>query len=166
MNTKAFLEELIPSYRTYYDVKTEDVEAPFVAEAEFHSHEERFFLSRRAIIDEVENNEKVYFATIDTLTCEDFYKLDEEAWRRGTASVKPSEHHQSSDVSLIIIASSINIDAFKAIKKTKHTLSYKHCLHGYSNYHLIAVDLSSGTIVHNPLGYTMKKIVRSVLREK
>lgn len=166
MDTVAFLQRLLRSYKTYYDLRTEEVEPPFVAEAEFHSHEERFFLSRRAIIDEVENNERVYFATTDILTREDFFKLDEEAWKRGTALVEPSVHHQSSDVSLIIIANSIEADAFLAIKKARHSLSYRHCLHGYSNYHLIAVDLSSQTLVHNPLGYTMKKLMRSVLKGK
>lgn len=164
METRDIMDKLLRSYETYYDVRAQKIEPPFVAEAEFHSHEEHFFLSRRAVIDEVENNEIVYFATADSLSIDAFLQLDEKAWERGIAKARPSEHHQSSDVSLIIIAGNIEKDAIVAIKKAKHSLSYKHCLHGYSNYHLIAADLSTGRIVYNRLGYTMKKLLKSVLR--
>jgi hypothetical protein len=165
MESQKILDKLLLSYGVYYNVKTDDVEPPFAAEAEFHSHDERFFLIRKAVIDEVENNEFVYFAVNPRLTLDSFYDLDEKAWKRGMSKVKPSEHHQSTDVSLILLADTIDAEVFQAIKKSSHTVSYRHGLHGYSNYHLIALEVSSGRMVHNRLGYTLKKNLKNVWQQ-
>lgn len=162
MDLQDALAKLLRSYRQYYDVRTENVAAPFAAEAEFHSHEEHYFLIRRAVIDEVENNEIVYFAAVPSLKEESFREMDQAAWERGLAKATPSIHHQSSDVSLIILADQIDNGLFPIIKRCRHTLTYKRLLHGYSNYHLIALELSTGRIVHNRLGYTMKRLLRSI----
>ncbi len=164
MELEEALKKLLRSYQRYYDVKTEDVEAPFAAQADFHSHEEHYFLLKRAVIDEIENNEFIYFALVKKLDAESFAMLDSSAWERGIKRVKPSAHHQSSDVSLVILAEKIEKPLFKEIKKTKHTVSYKKMLHGYSNYHLIAMELSSGKMAYNRLGFRMKKVLKAALQ--
>ena len=55
------LDKLLPSFRRYYNVKTEDVAAPFVAEAVFQSHNEQYFLIKSARISEANSNEFAYF---------------------------------------------------------------------------------------------------------
>lgn len=162
MELEEALTRVLRSYRRYYDLNTEHVEPPFTAEAEYHSHEEHYFLTKRAVIDEIENHEIVYFAVVLELNSENFAVLDRTAWERGIAKAKPSIHHQSTDVSLVILAERIEEDLFRRIKKTKHSVSYKRLLHGYSNYHLIAMELSSGRIVYNRLGYSMKRILKSI----
>lgn len=163
MELEEALKRLLRAYKRYYDLKTEAVELPFAAEAEFHSHEEHYFLIKRAVIDDIENNEIIYFATENELNLEKFDMLDRTAWERGLKKANPSPHHQSTDVSLVILAQKIDDEAVKKIRRTKHTVSYKRMLHGYSNYHLIALELSSGRIVYNRLGYGMKRILEAAL---
>lgn len=162
MKRQEIFYKLLRAYQTYYNVTTEDVSPPFGAEAEFHSHDERFFLIRRAIIDEVENNEFVYFASCEELTADLLQELDETAWSRGIGKAKPSGHHQSTDVSLIILADTIMPEVERAIRESRHTVSYRHGLHGYSNYHLIVLEVTTGRIIHNRLGYTLKRVLKSV----
>ena len=164
MNRQEIFDKLLQSYQIYYNVKVKDVPPPFAAEAEFHSHDERFFLIRRAIIDEVENNEFVYFASCEELTPDLFRELDESAWSRGIGKAKPSGHHQSTDVSLIVLTDTIMPEVEKAIRKSRHTVSYRHGLHGYSNYHLIVLEVTTGRIIHNRLGYTLKRVLKSVAK--
>lgn len=163
MELEDALKKLLRAYQRYYDLKTENVEPPFDAEAEFHSHEEHYFLLKRAVIDDIENNEIIYFATEKELDPEKFAMLDSKAWERGLKKANPSPHHQSTNVSLVIIAQKISDETFKMIRRAKHTVSYKGMLHGYSNYMLIALELSSGRIAHNRLGYGMKKILKAAV---
>ena len=62
MNTTEILEKLLRSYSVYYDIQRENVTEPFAAEANFHTHDEQYFLVRSATISEAESNEYVYFA--------------------------------------------------------------------------------------------------------
>ena len=62
MTKEDVLEKALRSYSAYYDVNRETPEAPFAAEAVFHSHSSTYFLTRSATIGEAESNEYVFFA--------------------------------------------------------------------------------------------------------
>lgn len=156
------LEKLLRSFVRYYNVKTEDVEEPFAAEAEFFSDEQQYFLIKAAKISESSSREFVYFATPRELTYPLLKTLDETAWERGLSQVNPGPGHRNSDVTLIILADRIEKDAFDAVKKLKHYKSYTYRLHGWSNYRLVALELSTGRIVHNRQGETLKKLVGNI----
>lgn len=54
------LERILRSYQTYYNIKTEAVEPPFAAEAIFGSHNEQYFLIKKAKVADIDTNETVY----------------------------------------------------------------------------------------------------------
>ena len=85
------LNALLPLFRNYYNIKTEDVEEPFVAEAAFESHNEQYYLVKAAKVADVDMNEYVYFAKCDRLTNEELKKLDGIAWERGMSTITISE---------------------------------------------------------------------------
>lgn len=64
------LERVLRSYQTYYNIKTEAVEPPFAAEAIFGSHNEQYFLIKKAKVADIDTNETVYFATEESLSKE------------------------------------------------------------------------------------------------
>ncbi len=163
MNTQEALEKLLPSFRRYYNVITEEVEAPFIAEAVFQSHNEQYFLIKSARISEANSNEFVYFYTADSLNAAELQRLDVCAWERGMTHVQPNYYHRSTDVALIIIAERIDEEARKLIRKMKHSKSYQFGLQGYSNYRLIALELSTGRVTHNRQGQSLKKLVSNII---
>lgn len=61
------LERVLRSYQTYYNIKTEAVEPPFAAEAIFGSHNEQYFLIKKAKVADIDTNETVYFATEESI---------------------------------------------------------------------------------------------------
>ena len=161
MTKEEKLESVLKSYERYYTIKKEDVTAPFAAEAEFKSHNEQYILVKSAKISEMDSNEFVYFAAEDTLTLDKLYKLDKIAWETGLSKVVPKSGHRNSDVVLVIIADRIEEDAFEAIKKLKHSKSYFFTIYGWSNYKLVAIDLSKNASASNRQGRDLKKIINN-----
>ena len=70
------LGRVLRSYQTYYNIKTEAVEPPFAAEAIFGSHNEQYFLIKKAKVADIDTNETVYFATEESLSKERLLELD------------------------------------------------------------------------------------------
>lgn len=161
MTKEEKLESVLKSYTRFYNIKRDDVEPPFDAEAEFISHNEQYILVKAAKIAEIDSNEFVYFKSVDRLTEETLTELDKTAWERGLSKVNPGPGHRNSDVSLIIIADKIDEDAFKLARKLKHSKSYLFTFHGWSNYKLIAIDLSDNRTTFNRQGRTLKKIINN-----
>ena len=160
MNFQPSLQKIIQSFERYYTIKTENVSSPFVAEAEFHSHTEQYFLVREAKLADIDSNEYVFFAEVPLLTQEKVLELDFRAWEEGLSRIKPYLGHRNSDVTLIIVADKIEEKVFKQIKKIKHTKSYYLSFWGWSNYRLMAYEVSSGKAVTNRLGSDLKKLIR------
>ena len=130
------LERVLRSYQTYYNIKTEAVEPPFAAEAIFGSHNEQYFLIKKAKVADIDTNETVYFATEESLSKDRLLELDSIAWERGTANVQPSSNHRNSDVALIILTGHAEEDALTQVKKCKHYQSYLWGFHGLSLIHI------------------------------
>lgn len=166
MSPSDVLSVLLKSYQGYYDVRTGDVEPPFVAEAAFHSHDEQYFLVKSARLSEAESHEYAFFATGEDLTLEDVQKLDEAAWQRGTSRANPHGSHRSTDVVLIILGRRIAPEAMDYIKRVKHYQSYRFTFHGWSHYRAVALETSTGTLSCNRRGQDLKKLFRNIHFER
>lgn len=160
------LDLILRSYVRYYDVIREDVEAPFAAEARFHSHGETYVLVKSARISEADSHEYVYFAAVDELDAEQAAALEQTAWERGLAHVKPHNAHRNSDITLVVLAGQMTAEAKQTVKKSRHSKSYKHSLQGWSSYRAIALETSSGELVYNRLGKDLKKLFRNISNQR
>ena len=160
------LDLILRSYIRYYDVIREDVEAPFAAEARFHSHGETYVLVKSARISEADSHEYVYFAVADQLDAEEAAALEQTAWERGLAHVKPHNAHRNSDVTLIILAGTMTPEAKQTVKRSRHSKSYKHSFQGWSSYRAIALETSSGELAYNRLGKDLKKLFRNISNQR
>ncbi len=164
-NTEA-LEKFLNSYKRYYNIKTEDVESPFVAEAEFHAHSEHYLLVKAAHLSDIDSNEYVFFATVDSLNQEKLDELNNCAWERGLSRVKPYNGHRNSDVVLVVLADEVDEQTLKSAKKIKFYKSYKFTFFGWSHYKLVVCDCKTGNCSFNRMGKDLKKITKSVFSLK
>ena len=162
MTAREALPILLKSYIAYYNVTEENVTPPFAAEAEFHSHEEQFFLVKAAKLSESESKEFVFFAVTEHLTLQLAKQYDETAWETGLSRVKPHDGHRNSDVVLFILADKIDDDAAAYLKKLRRYQSYRHTLHGWSHYRVIAQEMSTDKPVFNRMGRDLKKLLRNI----
>ncbi|MCR5301314.1 MAG: hypothetical protein K6E49_02610 [Lachnospiraceae bacterium] len=164
MSTDETLSALLPLFKNYYNVTSENAEEPFCAEAVFESHNEQYYLIKAAKVADINTSEYVYFAKCEELDSAGLSMLDETAWQRGLSKVKPGYDHRNTDVSLIIIADDIDYETKKLIRKRRHYKSYRFGFYGWSNYRLVAIECSSGTAFYNHQGRSMKKLVGNILK--
>ena len=157
------LKKMLRSFAAYYDINTETPAAPFAAEAVFPSHSDAYFLVKSAAIGEAESHEYVFFASVDQLDSSLLASLDQTAWDTGISRVKPHSSHRNTDVTLVVAASSVTEEAKAQIPRLKHYKNYRMSLHGFSHYHLIVADLSSGDLTCNRQGRSLKKLFNKIL---
>ena len=162
MTSGEALEKLLPSFKRYYNIKTEDITPPFDAEAEFFTHDVAYILMKSAKLSESESREFIFFSALEHLDADTVSKLDETAWNTGMSRVEITPIHHSTDVSLIILADTIDKDAAKLIKKLRHHKSYCFNFKGFSRYRLIALETSTGKITYNHLGSELKKLISNI----
>lgn len=166
MDNSEALEKILNSYTRYYNIKRENVEPPFAAEAEFHAHGEQYFLVKAAHLSDIDSNEYVFFATENILDENRLSELEKSAWENGISRVKPYNGHRNSDVTLIVLANKIDEGTEKVAKKIKHYKSYKFSFYGWSHFKLAVCDCETGKCTFNRMGKELKKITKSVFSLK
>ncbi len=162
MDRDEAIQKVARIFQRYYDINWDNAKEPFVGEAEFHAHDERYFISKSAKLFESDSREYVFFASEVELSVERLEELDRVAWEEGLSRVNLEENHKSTDVALIILADQIDEAAAAKIRKIHHYKSYAFTLKGWSNYRLIALEVSTGKIFHNRQGETLKKPLANI----
>lgn len=162
MTVDEALETLLKSYRRYYNIKTEDVPEPFVAEAAFHTHDEQYFLVKSATLAEADAHEYVFFATAQDLDLQKLQSFDKCAWEEGMKRVIPHANHRSTDIVLVLLAEQISADSREYIKKLKRYKSYRYTLQGWSHYLVVALETSTGDFFCNRRGRNLKKLFSNI----
>ena len=155
---KEITERLLGQYERYYTINRETPVPPFTAEAEFSVHGEQYFLIKAAKWAEMDSKEFIFFAEAERLTDALLSELDEKAWNTGLARVRAKENHRNTDITLIIVAETIDGDVKKRIRKLRHYRSYRFGLWGWSGYKLGAYEQSGGNVVSNTLGRPLEKL--------
>ena len=163
MNLEESLEKVLKAFEGYYTVKREKVSPPFSAEALFLQHEERYFLSRSIRLSESDARELVYFAAEEVLDGKKAAQLEETAWNKGIARVVPEWGNRGTDITLIILTKQLKEEARDVIRKANRSRGFALSLKGWSNYRLVAMELPSGTEVHNRLGRETAETLCNIL---
>lgn len=156
------LEGLLKSFGGYYTVRRDGVAAPFVAEAEFHSHTEQYFLVKAAHIADIDSNEHVFFSSEEHLTAESLSGLDSRAWEEGLSRVRAGEGHRNTDISLIVLCDRADRDALKHARRLYRYKSYKWGFQGWSGYRVAVWEAEGGSVTCNRLGKNLKATIGRV----
>ena len=72
-------------------------------------------------------------------------------------NIKPSREHMSSFVTLVVLADVIDPEAKALIKKTRFRKNYRLALHGWMEYQIAAMEISTNSFLSNPAGRNAKK---------
>ncbi|WP_294429051.1 hypothetical protein [uncultured Treponema sp.] len=172
MNSNGAIEKIYQSFERYYTVSTQNVEAPFVAEAVFKSHNEQYFLIKAAKVADIDSNDFVFFYSDEdssgslengSLSIEKITELAQIAWKRGLSRISPYYGHRNTDVTLVILSEKIDEKSIRQIKKINYYKSYKFGFYGWSSFRLLVYETSTGRTVTNRRGSDLKKIVTQSL---
>lgn len=163
MNTDLLFEGLLDAYAGYYNIRRENVTAPFDAEGYLSNEAEQYFLVKAAKIAFVNSYEYVFFRKCGRITAEEMSDLDRIAWETGLSKVKPSVDHKNTDVALIVVSDVVTQDVRDKIDTYKHSKNYMLGLHGFSNYRLVVIEAPSKTVLTNRRGRDLRDFVAAVM---
>ena len=153
------LEKLILAYSHHYDIER-DVhtdEGDYPAAATFYMRDENYAFIKEAVISAYEQYEYVYFHLADHLDAAGAKDLLDRTLKTGMTRIKPHKEHRCSYVTLVILADTIDEEAKKLIQKTRFQKNYRLALHGWMEYHIAAMEISTQSFLSNPAGKEARK---------
>ena len=168
MTMQERLNKLLNAYSHHYDIARDvTVEGGrFPATAFFYLRDENYLISKKHVLSAVENYEYVYFYLTEHLTAEDLQKQIEVSRNAGMSHIKPHKEHMSSLVTLVVLADTIDPEAKTLIKKTRFRKNYRLALHGWMEYHIVAMEISTNSFLSNPAGKGARKILEENFSSK
>ncbi len=161
MNKTEALEKLLNAYSHHYDI-TRDVQVEgggFPAAAFYFLRDENYLISKKHVLNAVENHEYVYFYLADHLDAADLQTQIDRSLQDGLGRIKPNREHMSSFVTLVILADTIDPEAKALMKKTRFRKNFRLALHGWMEYHIAAMEISTHSFLSNPAGKGARKLL-------
>ena len=155
------LNKLLDAYSHLYDIERDvTVEGKaYPATATYYLRDENYLISKQHVLSAVEQHEYVYFLVADHLDAETLMAEMDLSRRVGLANVKPHKDHMFSFVTLVVLANTIDPEAQKLIKKTRFRKNYRMTFHGWMEYHVAAMEVSTNRFFSNPAGKGARKIL-------
>ncbi|MBQ2961126.1 MAG: hypothetical protein IJE09_07890 [Oscillospiraceae bacterium] len=161
MSKQERLEKLLNAYSHHYDIERDVMldGTYYSAAANFFLRDENYLISKKHVLSAVENHEYVYFHLCDNLTAEELQKHIDITRNSVLARVKPHKEHMSTFATLVVLADTIEPEAKKLIKKTRFSKYFRLALHGWMEYHIAAMEISTNSFLSNPPGRGARKIL-------
>ena len=155
------MDKLLNAYAHHYDI-ARDVAVEggsYPATAFFYLRDENYLISKKHVLSAVENHEYVYFYLTEHLDAAALQEQIERSRKAGMANIKPNREHMSSFVTLVVLADTIDPEAKRIIKKTRFRKNFRLALHGWMEYHIAAMEISTHSFLSNPAGKEARKLL-------
>ena len=159
MTKQERLERLLNAYSHHYDIERDVVidGVSFPAMAIYYLRDENYLITKKHVLNAVENHEYVYFYLTDHLDAETLKNKIDFTRNDGLGRIKPHKEHMSSMVTMVILADTIDPEAKALLKKTRFRKNYRLALHGWMEYQIAAMEISTDSFLSNPAGKNAKK---------
>lgn len=175
MKSKDFLEELLKSYTSTFDLYRPYVigDEEYPAYGYFFSHIEKYVLVREANLWEANSYEHVLFQEYEEpmrpeqvahlrAVVEEY--VEPQLVRKGEKTM-PENHMYSYITCVALCSGGIPRETIRAVRRFKFEKGYQFNVRGYSQGRIIAVDLDKGKLYTNFQGRKLKKHYRTVLEK-
>ena len=161
MTRQERLERLLNAYSHHYDIDRDVTveDGSYPATAFFFLRDENYLISKKHVLNAVENHEYVYFYLTEHLDVETLQKQIDLSREAGMSHIKPNREHMSSFVTLVTLADTIDPEAKTLIKKTRFRKNFRLALHGWMEYHIAAMEISTHSFLSNPAGKEARKLL-------
>lgn len=166
MTPQACFEKLLNAYSHNYDVTREVPDGAYPATAHYFLRDEHYLVRRDKQFYATEQHDYTYFYVAGHLDAAEAKDLAERTLKTGLAAVKPHKEHMSSFVTLVILADTIDPEAKKILKKTRFHKNFRLALHGWMEYHIAAMECSTGDFLSNPAGRGARKTLEANFASK
>jgi len=156
---QAHLDKLLNVYSHSYDIyRNVEVEGgSFPAAAFYYLRDENYLISKQHVLSAVEQHEYLYFFLTDHLDADTLLAQIELSKKAGLSHVRPHKDHMFSNVGLVVLANTISPEAQKLLKRTRFRKNYALTFHGWTEYQLAALEVSTNRFFSNPAGKEARK---------
>ena len=148
----ALEQRLLSGYSAYYDITPFPEGSPLVAQCAYHSRDEQYVLVRKAKLWGIENHEYLYLYSVPILDETLLEQIFQQTLADGEPRVRPHAEHMSTFLTAVIVCEQAQKEALQKLRSLKKHRDYKLSLHGWMEFRIAAVDLSTGEIVANRSG--------------
>ena len=155
----AYLEKILDAYSHLYDI-TRDAQVGtelYPAAATYYLRDENYLISKQHVLSAVEQHEYVYFYLTDHLDSQTLQAQISLTQQAGLSRVNPTKEHMCSYVTLVVLANTIDPEAQRLIRRTRFRKNYMMTLHGWMEYHVAAMEVSTNCFFSNPAGKEARK---------
>ncbi len=156
------LNRVLAAHEAYYDIRRDYLfeGKQFPAFAEFHTYGEKYVLTKRAKLWEVNTHDFMFFEIVDELDENQLSSAVDFITTKALRKVNPSSNHMSSALTLVIIANRCSDEAFKRVKSIRFRKNFWLGFRGWTDLRLAVVDLSrpqGKEVATNTVGKQLKE---------
>lgn len=163
---EAVLDRLLRAHEAFYDV-SKDYEFAgrlFPGYAEFHTHGERFVLSKKAKLWEVDAHEYLFFETCEVLDEGLLKESVDFMIHEAVSKVDPVPNHMTSYLTLVIVAESLEDGVRRVVGRSRFRKNFRFGLRGWADLRLAVLDLERGEVLTNGQGKEIRESLEANLR--
>lgn len=163
----ALEQSLLRAFSSHYDIAPVDDGSPLRAVCAFHSRDSQYVLSKKAELWAAEHHEYLYLYSLPRLDEGAAEEVFRQTLALGMPQVKPHAQHMYTYLTALVLCDQADGQALGALKKQKHRREFKLSLHGWMEFRIAAVDLSTGEITTNragkPFGKDLTRLVERII---
>ena len=151
------LEGLKKAYAAYFDIEEIHDGTTLKARCGYHMRDSQYVLVKKAELWAAETHEYLYLWDAGHLDLDGVEDIFRRTLDDGEPRVKPHAQHMYTYLTAVALYDSADPDALAQLKKLKKRREFKLSLHGWMEFRIAAVDLSTGEITVNRAGRAMGK---------
>lgn len=161
MDYEKYMHHTLEKFKRHFDIlkdyKIDDYTFDYAAV--YNQRSERYFASKKIVLDAVETNEYCLFTHLSDFNYDFFDQLCELLKNALLDIVNPTTEHMSTFITCIIISDSVHDEKIiSKVRKFRYTKSFLLSLKGWAKIRFILVDLSHNKIYPSKEGDKVKKI--------
>lgn len=160
--SEVVLETLKRAYTAYYDVEEIDDGTALKARCDYHIRDSQYVLVKKAELWAAESHEYLYLWDAGELSAGGVEEIFSRTLADGEPRVRPHAQHMYTYLTAVALCDSARPDALARLKKLKKRREFKLSLHGWMEFRIAAVDLSTGEITVNRAGRAFGKDLRQL----
>ena len=160
--SEKILEDLKKAYTAYFDIEEIADGTALKARCDYHMRDSQYVLVKKAELWAAESHEYLYLWDAGRLDAAEVEEIFRRTLEDGEPRVKPHSQHMYTYLTAVALYDSAQPDALTQLKKLKKRREFKLSLHGWMEFRIAAVDLSTGEITVNRAGRAFGKDLRQL----
>lgn len=156
----ALEQRLLKAFAPHYDIDAIEDGSSLKAACAFHSRDSQYVLSKKVELWAAEHHEYLYLFSLPHLDEAAVEEICQKTLDLGSPQVKPHAQHMYTYLTAVVLCDQADEQALRVLQKKKHRREFKLSLHGWMEFRIAAVDLSTDEISTNRAGREFKKSLR------